>query len=154
MTPQSSAYSESSIGTEWTPLRLPPVGIHVPPCFEDLPLIWKSFFVLKTHAWLLGCFFLKDIMIPQMYNTNKIGPRMSPCFTPINESMTNFTSWHVNSTVTSVWSTFSKRSSFGGTPSLPKTFHKNDLGTRSNALTKSKNSTHVSAPCSCRFRKA
>ena len=94
---QSSAYSDpsiirSTVGAQGLP--------YLPPVYDCLPRITKSGLDLNTQFSLSGCFARHDIMIPQMYSTKRIGPRISPCLTPITESIQDSTPCTEKSTFT------------------------------------------------------
>ena len=80
----------------------------------------------------------------------RIGPRMSPCFTPLSDPIVPITSWTVNFTLKSC-NALNGPTSFFGIPHLVSIIHDSSLGTRSKVLTRWGNNTHDSKPCSLRF---
>ena len=91
------------------------------------------------------------IVTATIKKVSRTGPRMSPCFTPITDAIVIITSSTVNFTLKSLCNALNKSTSFLGTPNLVSIIHNSSLGTRSKALTRSRNNIHGSKPCSLRF---
>ena len=94
---------------------------------------------------------LQLLMVAVMKNVKSMGPKMSPCLTPIllliGSVIRSLSIFTVNDecrafkTLTSLW----------GTPYFNNIPHNKFLGTLSKALTRSRKSTHDSKPCSLLF---
>ena len=85
-----------------------------------------------------------------MYTKKRIGPKTSPCFTPIIDSISASAPLMESCTMMRCREMMSQMN-FGGMPNFYKIFQSVSLGTRSNALTKSMKSTHDSRLCSFLF---
>ena len=83
--------------------------------------------------------------------TNKTGPRISPCFTPMVQLIECLWFSISKLTLKLLWRDFKSRMTFIGTPNFSRTNQSRSLGTRSKALTKSRNRIHVSLLCSLLF---
>ena len=85
-----------------------------------------------------------------MFIIKIIGPKTSPCFTPIIDSIS--ASAPSIESCTMMWRrAMTSRMKFGGMPEFLKKFQSVSLGTRSNDLTKSMKRTHDYRLCSFLF---
>ena len=94
---------------------------------------------------------LQLLIVAVIKKVKSMGPKMSPCLTPILLLMGSVISSSSIFTENVECSAFKMLTSLIGTPYFNKILHKRFLGTLSNALTRSRKSTHDSNPCSLLF---
>ena len=138
MTAVSSAYSESRNGTS------------SPRAQYDRPVICESFLLIKTHG-VAEHVALQVLMIAVTKKVKSMGPKISPCLTPMMLLISSVIRSLSIFTENAECRAFKTLTSLGGTPYFKRIPHKRFLGTLSNALTRSRNSTHDSSPCSLLF---
>jgi len=134
----SSSYSESSNET------------GSPRALNYLPVIWASFLLVNTYG-VAEHVTLQLLMVAVMKNVKSIGPKTSPCLTPILLLIGPVISSLSILTVNVSCKALRRFTSLGGTPYFNRIPHNSFLGTLSNALTRSRNKTHDSSPCSLLF---
>ena len=98
----------------------------------------------------MSSFCFRVFVRATIYIIKIIGPKTSPCFTPIIDSI-SASAPSIESCTMMRWRAMMSRMNFGGMPKKFKNFQSVSLGTRSNALTKSMKSTHNYRSCSFLF---
>ena len=113
------------------------------------PVRTLSFLVRKREGDL-SSFCFQDPVRAAIKRMNKIGPKTSPCLTPMMDSMDALAPSTENFT-TILCSAMMRRMNLGGAPNFLSIFQSTSLGTLSKALTKSIKRTQDSRLCSWHF---